>query len=469
MNDVITHVNLEPAPEYFGQQTALQRQVRFIDKAKRVKNNLRQIEGNLSKETPSIPQPKAAEPIQLLYTPPDWSLPPTTPYYFEVVESGIVVDKIKLSIKGHLLVGRLPLCDIIVDDATCSRQHSVLQFRLGDPNEITGVRVDELYIYDLGSTSGTYVNQIPLTPLSYYPLISGDLIQFGQFPSSFILRQGDFIIPKPVETSLPKASNVQAKSLIENQHSTQPNLQYNPAPQSKENINSNLQVNNNNTSQAYDPFKKSNVMGNNLKSGNNKHNNVNNSNNMQMFEEFDRNNSSYSQVPKHNQHQSPNNNESIPGRRRPSISSSQPVPLPGTQPFNINTSNSFNNNNPSGAKSHLGSSGGFYSSNPSSNNNITAYANSSSGSNLNSPQYNSDISRSPSPNSSYNNINNNNNNNNNNYNNINKVSHTNSGNSNIVANNTPMINPPNSSRNMKGSSHVSFDDVRYTFSFFKIF
>ena len=60
---------------------------------------------------------------------------------------------------------------------------------MGDPNEI-GVRVDEIYIYDLGSTSGTYVNQIPLTPLSYYPLISGDIIQFGQLQSQFLLYQG---------------------------------------------------------------------------------------------------------------------------------------------------------------------------------------------------------------------------------------------------------------------------------------
>jgi len=137
------------------------------------------------------PEPVPVEPkIELLYTPPPWSTPPHTPYYFEVREGEDVVEKVPVNIKGHYLIGRLPICDIVVDDATCSRQHAIVQFRPGDPDPQTGKRQDEVYIYDLGSTSGTYVNGMPLQAKAYYPLYKGDILQFGQYSCAFVLRDG---------------------------------------------------------------------------------------------------------------------------------------------------------------------------------------------------------------------------------------------------------------------------------------
>ena len=37
------------------------------------------------------------------------------PFYFEVREGEAVVEKIPISTKGHYLIGRLPMCDILVD------------------------------------------------------------------------------------------------------------------------------------------------------------------------------------------------------------------------------------------------------------------------------------------------------------------------------------------------------------------
>src|SRR3990167_9675022 len=129
------------------------------------------------------PAQHAQQQIEFLYSPPVWSTPPIMRFYFEVKESDVLLNKIAINIKGHYLIGRLPVCDIVIDDVTCSRQHAVVQFRPGDPDPETGERKDEVYIYDLGSTSGSYVNSMALQAKAYYPLYPGDVLQFGQYSS----------------------------------------------------------------------------------------------------------------------------------------------------------------------------------------------------------------------------------------------------------------------------------------------
>lgn len=51
--------------------------------------------------------------------------------------------------KAMYLIGKnSEICDIILDNPTISRKHAVLQSK----------NTDELFIYDLGSTHGTFVN-----------------------------------------------------------------------------------------------------------------------------------------------------------------------------------------------------------------------------------------------------------------------------------------------------------------------
>lgn len=186
INTNITNIELEETPPPPANQTPMQRQVRFVDKAKRIRKNLTVLEEALLQV---IQEPEPQPQIELLYSPPAWSVPPTTSYYFEVREGDTIIKQIKSLHSGHLLIGRLPICDIVVDDPTCSRQHAVIQFRPGDPDPQTGFRTDEVYIYDLGSTSGSYVNGMPLQPKAYYPLYRGDVLQFGQYSSAFILKE----------------------------------------------------------------------------------------------------------------------------------------------------------------------------------------------------------------------------------------------------------------------------------------
>lgn len=137
-------------------------------------------------------------------------MPPAQKFYFECVnENDDIISRPILYQKGNYLIGRLAICDIMINDPTCSRQHAVIQFRTGDPDIETGERIDEAYIFDLGSTSGTYLNGDLLESLVYYPLYGGDKIRFGQYPCSYVLRTGNEsnLIPPPVPMKEIKAQS----------------------------------------------------------------------------------------------------------------------------------------------------------------------------------------------------------------------------------------------------------------------
>jgi len=200
LNQTFYSLRLEPIPAVDANLTSLQRQVRFIDKAKRIRSHLSAME-------PLVIQ-NNLQSVTKKYAPPTWSVPPQVHYYFEVRNQSTdqISKKIPLWELGHYLIGRAPICNVSVEDPSCSRQHAVVQFRPGDPDLETGEIIDEIYIYDLNSTSGTYVNGMNLQTEAYYPLLPGDVIQFGQYHSVFILRDGTepgmsppVIPPKEVE------------------------------------------------------------------------------------------------------------------------------------------------------------------------------------------------------------------------------------------------------------------------------
>jgi len=82
--------------------------------------------------------------------------------------------------KGAYLVGRSPICDIMMDHLSTSRQHAVIQHR-GNGN---------CYMYDLGSTHGTFINKLQVKPKVYVLLKSGDLLRFGESTRMYVLGGG---------------------------------------------------------------------------------------------------------------------------------------------------------------------------------------------------------------------------------------------------------------------------------------
>eukprot|EP01012_Entosiphon_sulcatum_P042017 TRINITY_DN5594_c0_g1_i1.p1 TRINITY_DN5594_c0_g1~~TRINITY_DN5594_c0_g1_i1.p1 ORF type:complete len:458 (+),score=99.96 TRINITY_DN5594_c0_g1_i1:29-1402(+) len=132
-----------------------------------------------------------------VYAPPEWSgtHPEGTSCFFEVVKSGIVVETVPLNSKAFHVAGRHPTCDIVLDHPSSSRNHAVIQLR---PD-------GSVFVYDLGSTHGTFYNKSTrLDPRVYVPLKVGDMLRFGQSTRFYVLA-GDVHSAEEVEAKREKA------------------------------------------------------------------------------------------------------------------------------------------------------------------------------------------------------------------------------------------------------------------------
>jgi hypothetical protein len=74
----------------------------------------------------------------------------------------------------RLTIGRSPDADVFLDDVTVSRNHALLVRRR-----------EGLYIDDLGSLNGTYVNR---RRIESHKLQSGDELQVGKYKLSYLER-----------------------------------------------------------------------------------------------------------------------------------------------------------------------------------------------------------------------------------------------------------------------------------------
>lgn len=157
----------------------------------------------------------------LVYNVPFWSERPPESYQYslEVIFDGSVQQRILLNAKPFYLVGRAPICDIMLDNDVCqffiqllslfslfqpafspchcgpkltfrflrfpwqsiSRQHAVIQFR----------KTGEAFLYDLGSTHGTLLNGgVPIAANAYKRIMAGDSIRFGKSSRLFVFEGG---------------------------------------------------------------------------------------------------------------------------------------------------------------------------------------------------------------------------------------------------------------------------------------
>jgi hypothetical protein len=74
--------------------------------------------------------------------------------------------------RDRMTIGRRPDSDVFLDDVTVSRDHALLVKRAGD-----------IYLDDLGSLNGTYVNR---QRIESHRLEDGDELQVGKFKLTFL-------------------------------------------------------------------------------------------------------------------------------------------------------------------------------------------------------------------------------------------------------------------------------------------
>lgn len=92
---------------------------------------------------------------------------------------GVVIKEVQLT-RDKTTLGRRPYNDIVIDNLAISGEHAVLQLNGG-----------EVYMEDLNSTNGTYVNG---KAIKKQVLQNGDVIEVGKYMINFV---SDPVTPVP--------------------------------------------------------------------------------------------------------------------------------------------------------------------------------------------------------------------------------------------------------------------------------
>ncbi|XP_073152875.1 uncharacterized protein [Henckelia pumila] len=124
------------------------------------------------------------------YTIPEWSGPPCHHFYLEVLKDGAIVNQFDVNKKGAYMFGRVDLCDFVLEHPTISRFHAVLQFK----------RSGDAYLYDLGSTHGTFINKNQVKKRVFVDLHVGDVIRFGHSSRLYIFQGPSVLMPQEADS-----------------------------------------------------------------------------------------------------------------------------------------------------------------------------------------------------------------------------------------------------------------------------
>ena len=97
----------------------------------------------------------------------------------ETIKDGVIMENIDLCDKSYYVFGRNQnVCDIKLENPSISRAHLVLQ------HKDTG----DVFLYDLESTHGTFINKKLIPSRKYIKLAVGDVFKLGQSTKSYILN-----------------------------------------------------------------------------------------------------------------------------------------------------------------------------------------------------------------------------------------------------------------------------------------
>uniref|UniRef100_A0A0A9W3A9 Kanadaptin n=1 Tax=Lygus hesperus TaxID=30085 RepID=A0A0A9W3A9_LYGHE len=143
------------------------------------------VEKTESIKTENVKSTPPQAPPPLKYEEPDWGgVPEKDDYFLEEIKSGVIAKTIPLKSKSFFTFGRLETCDVPMAHPTVSRYHAVLQYRqLPEGEDGPG-----FYLYDLGSTHGTFVNKYKVKSKVYGRIKVGHMIKVGCSSRFFILQ-----------------------------------------------------------------------------------------------------------------------------------------------------------------------------------------------------------------------------------------------------------------------------------------
>jgi hypothetical protein len=104
-----------------------------------------------------------------------------------VLKDGAIVDVVDCRGRGCVTLGRTPDNDVVLEHPSSSRTHAVIQFARG---------AAEAFVFDNGSTHGTFVNKRRLKARVHAPVFVGDQIRFGQSSRVFVVSGAAELMPE---------------------------------------------------------------------------------------------------------------------------------------------------------------------------------------------------------------------------------------------------------------------------------
>jgi smad nuclear-interacting protein 1 len=121
----------------------------------------------------------------LKYTEPPDAHRPTTHWRVFIFKDEEEYDPIDLHTSSFYLIGRdIDMVDILVANPSASKQHAAFQFRMRNGKVC-------LYIIDLQSTNGTFLNDEQIQDSRYYQVRNKDVITFGQSKRKYVMIEGE--------------------------------------------------------------------------------------------------------------------------------------------------------------------------------------------------------------------------------------------------------------------------------------
>lgn len=120
------------------------------------------------------------------YKEPPWGGTPDSSkrYFLTVLKEGIIKNNIPLVDQSLITFGRVEDCDVQIDHPSCSRYHAIIQYCVVEKD----IRKLGYYLFDLGSTHGTYLNKEKLKAKVYTRLRVGYQIKFGGSSRIYIVE-----------------------------------------------------------------------------------------------------------------------------------------------------------------------------------------------------------------------------------------------------------------------------------------
>jgi len=126
------------------------------------------------------------------YEEPAWSLaPPSGEFNVEVLKDGCVVDTIALEKKAFFVFGRdAEASDVPLKNPSISRKHLVIQFS----------KTGHVFLYDLGSTHGTFLNKTKLEHRRFTEIRVGDMFVVGSSTRKYLLNGPHHLLPQEYDS-----------------------------------------------------------------------------------------------------------------------------------------------------------------------------------------------------------------------------------------------------------------------------